>query len=129
EGAQVEFRVLDALKLDTLPERFDVITCTQTLHHFSPDFVAEFLFQARKSARRGVLVFDARRAPLTLAGTSAATFLLTGNPMLVHDGAVSVRRMYAPAELEMLAHVSPGGEVFSARSFGLVYVVLKARTG
>jgi 2-polyprenyl-3-methyl-5-hydroxy-6-metoxy-1,4-benzoquinol methylase len=124
----VEFRVLDALQLDQLDERFDVITCTQTVHHFPPDFLAELMARARANARHGVLFFDGRRSGLNLLGVAAVGGLAGADPLLVHDGVVSIRRMYSPAELELLARCAPGGEAFRARNFGLSYVTLEART-
>jgi SAM-dependent methyltransferase len=128
-GADVEFRVIDALALDRLPaeDRFDVITCTQTVHHFPPDFLAELLARARARARHGVLLFDARRSMLTLGGVYLATYALSaGDTMFLHDGVVSIRRMYSPAELELLARCAPGGEAFAAQNFGPQYVVMRA---
>lgn len=128
EGARVEFRVLNALKLDRMKERFDVITCTQTIHHFPPDFLAELMVRARANARHAVLFFDARRAPWSVAGVALLAVAVTRDPGLVHDGVISIRRMYSPAELEMLANCSPGGEAFRARRFGPMYVIAEART-
>ncbi|MBI2060081.1 MAG: methyltransferase domain-containing protein [Nitrospirae bacterium] len=125
----VEFRTIDALKLDQLEDRFDVITCTQAIHHFPPDFLAELMARARANARKSVFFFDARRAPGSVAGVATATYLLTRNAMLVHDGIVSVRRMYSPAELELLARCAPGGEIFRARNFSTRYVLLEAYAG
>ena len=124
----VEFRQLDALRLDELDEQFDVITCTQTVHHFPPELLAGLLVSARAHARRGVLFFDARRSSLTLLGASVLTLAVSGDTMLLHDGLVSVRRMYSPAELELLARCAPGGEHFVGRNFGPQYVTVQAFT-
>lgn len=126
-GVDVEFRCIDALHLAELGERFDVITCTQTVHHFPPALVARFLDQARRTARHGVLFFDARRTWLNTVGVSvAAAAISLGDPLFVHDAVVSVRRMYSPAELELLARAAPGGELSQAHNFGPFYVVLES---
>lgn len=126
-GVDVEFRVVDALRLDELDERFDVITCTQTVHHFPPALVADLMYRALRNARRGVVLFDARRGLLTLGGVVTAAVLTGGpNARFVHDGVVSIRRMYSPAELELLARCAPGGEAFAARNVGPQYVVAEA---
>jgi 2-polyprenyl-3-methyl-5-hydroxy-6-metoxy-1,4-benzoquinol methylase len=126
KGVDVEFRRLDATRLaDELDEPVDVITCTQTVHHFPPPLVAKLLSSARRAARLGVIFFDARRAPLTLAGIALlAPIISAGDRMFLHDGVVSVRRMYSPAELEMLARCTPGGEAYRATNFGPQYVTL-----
>jgi SAM-dependent methyltransferase len=127
-GVAVEFRRLDALALDRVEERFDLIVCTQTAHHFPPEFLAELMLRARRNARRGVLFFDGRRSALSIALGSPGMFALSGaDPLFLHDAVVSVRRMYSPAELEMLALCAPGGEAFSARNYGPVHVIAQAR--
>lgn len=123
---RLELRVLDATRLEVeLDEPVDVITCTQTVHHFPPTLVAQLLSSARRAARLGVVFFDARRAPLTLAGIALLAPLVSGGDrMFLHDGVVSVRRMYSPAELELLARCAPGGEGYRATNFGPQYVTL-----
>jgi 2-polyprenyl-3-methyl-5-hydroxy-6-metoxy-1,4-benzoquinol methylase len=125
-GVMVEFRRVDALALDTLAERFDVITCTQTVHHFPPAMLADLMVRARRNARHGVLFFDARRGAVTLAGVTLAALAISRDRFFLDDGTVSVRRMYSPAELDLLARCAPGGGVFRARNFGPQYVVAKA---
>ena len=125
--ADVEFRVVNALELDRLDEKFDVITCTQTVHHFPPELLAEMMVRARQAARHRVLFFDARRTALNLFGVATAGALAgAGDLRFLHDGLVSIRRMYSPAELELLARCGDGGEVYRARNFRLSYVVLDA---
>ncbi len=126
EGVAVEFRVVDALQLDRLEERFDVITSTQTVHHFSPAFVAELIARARLNARHEVVLFDARRSALSLAGVTIGTLAVARDPMFLHDGVYSVRRMYSPAEFEMLARCAPGGAGARARNLAYGFVVLEA---
>jgi 2-polyprenyl-3-methyl-5-hydroxy-6-metoxy-1,4-benzoquinol methylase len=126
-GVDVEFRVIDALALDGLSERFDVLTCTQTVHHFPPALLARMLASARAHARRGILFFDAQRSAFNVVGAAAVGLWASGGDRLfLHDAVVSVRRMYGPAELELLARCAPGGEAMRARNFGPLYVVLEA---
>jgi len=123
----VDFRVVDALALDRLDEKFDVLTCTQTVHHFPPELLARMMVSARRHARRGVLFFDAQRSAFNALGVAAlGTLVSGGDSMFIHDAVVSIRRMYGPGELELLARCAPGGEVFRARNFGPFYVVLEA---
>lgn len=119
---QAEFRRIDALELDRMAERFDIITSTQTVHHFSPEFLAELMARAYANARHLVVLFDDRRGVIPLLGAVALTSVF-GNPAFVHDAVVSIRRMYSPAELEMLAQCSLGGEAARACNFGPHYVM------
>jgi 2-polyprenyl-3-methyl-5-hydroxy-6-metoxy-1,4-benzoquinol methylase len=128
QRVRVEFRVLDALKLDRMEERFDIITSSQTIHHFSPAFLSELMARVRANAKVGVIFFDDRRSALTLLGATVGTLAVSRNPRFLHDGVVSVRRMYSPAELEMLARCAPGGEIFHARNLGPIYTATEAVT-
>jgi 2-polyprenyl-3-methyl-5-hydroxy-6-metoxy-1,4-benzoquinol methylase len=126
-GADVEFRVVDALQLEHLEPRFDVLTCTQTVHHFPPELLARMLVSARAHARLGILFFDAQRSALNVLGAAAMGIVASGaDPLFLHDAVVSVRRMYAPGELELLARCAPGGEAVRAHNYGPLYVVLEA---
>jgi 2-polyprenyl-3-methyl-5-hydroxy-6-metoxy-1,4-benzoquinol methylase len=128
-GVDVEFRVIDALALEKLDERFDLLTCSQTVHHFPPELLARMLASARAHARLGILFFDAQRTALNLLGSAALGLAASGGDlMFVHDAVVSVRRMYGPAELELLARCAPGGQAVCARNYGPVYVVLEAHS-
>jgi hypothetical protein len=52
------------------------------------------------------------------------SFIVSTDWMLSHDGFVSVRRMYSPAELAMLAAAS-GLSGFHAANFGPFHVLLE----
>jgi 2-polyprenyl-3-methyl-5-hydroxy-6-metoxy-1,4-benzoquinol methylase len=128
QKVKVEFRQVDALMLDRMEERFDIITSTQTVHHFPPPFVAELIARARANARQGIAFFDARRSALSLAGVMVSTALVSRDPYFMHDGIVSVRRMYSPAEFEMLAACAPGGDSVTARNLAYSFVVVEGKS-
>jgi 2-polyprenyl-3-methyl-5-hydroxy-6-metoxy-1,4-benzoquinol methylase len=127
EKARVDFHVVDALRLNEMQARYDIITSSQTIHHFSPEFVAELFARLKGNARYGVVLFDAQRTLPTLVGAAIGTALVGRNRYLVHDGVISVRRMYAPAELELLARCAPGGEIWRSSNWGPAYTVTEAR--
>lgn len=126
QGAPAEFRMLNALALDGMEESFDIITCTQTIHHFPPEFVAELIYRARRSAKRAVLFFDGRRSVTALVGASMGALLLNADWRMAHDGFVSVRRMYTPEEFLLLAKAS-GCEDFEACHYGPYHSLLEWR--
>lgn len=126
--ARVDFRVLDATRLAEDAERYDVIISSQTIHHFSPAFLAEIMMHLRMHARTGVALFDDRRAWWIAAAAAVGTGIVGRDYDFTHDAVVSVRRMYSAAELEMLAKCSPGGEAYRSHNFGPHYTFTTART-
>lgn len=81
----------------------DVAVMALTLHHLEPDAAARALGGMRAAARRGLVVNDLLRSRLSLALVWLATRLVARHPISRHDGPLSVRRAYAPAELAVLA--------------------------
>ncbi len=110
EGVRVEARVLDALAMDIEPGSFDIVTCTAAIHHLSPGQVAVLYAEAARVARRGVVFLDGYRSPTQL-GVALGLFAVSGASRgALHDCAVSVRKMFVPEELGLLAACTPGAE-------------------
>jgi ubiquinone/menaquinone biosynthesis C-methylase UbiE len=115
QGSDVEFVIQDALDLSALdPGAFDFVTCTQSLHHFTPGQVVVMLTEAARVASRGVLFIDGARSALTGAFVCGFGLLVYRNPAFAHDALVSFRRFYVPEELELLGRLCPRG--LSARA-------------
>jgi 2-polyprenyl-3-methyl-5-hydroxy-6-metoxy-1,4-benzoquinol methylase len=110
-GVAVNFALQDALDLSNLePGAFDVITCTQSLHHFRPGQIALMFAEARRIATRGVMFIDGARSARNAAAFVGIGLLLFRNPAFAHDALVSFRRFYVPEELQLIARLCPGGE-------------------
>jgi ubiquinone/menaquinone biosynthesis C-methylase UbiE len=85
------------------PDRtFDIVHSSMVMHHFEPQDVVEFLHEARRVARRGVVVNDLVRGRLYWVGAWLLTRLATRNPLTRHDGPLSVRRAYTRTEARAL---------------------------
>lgn len=108
EGLQVEGRVLDALDMDLEPGSVDLVTCTAAIHHLPHGQVAVLFAEALRVARRGVVFLDGYRSPTQLA-VAMGLFAATGaSRHTLYDAAVSVRKMFVPEELGLLAACTPG---------------------
>jgi ubiquinone/menaquinone biosynthesis C-methylase UbiE len=95
----------DALDLRYPDASFDVVLCSTALHHFNErDDVLRVLREMDRVARVGGIVNDLRRSRPALVGANllAATVWRT-HPVTRHDGPLSVRRSFTPAELRELA--------------------------
>jgi SAM-dependent methyltransferase len=125
--SNIEFRVIDAFALDKALEQgeVDIITCTQSLHHFGPGPTALILSQAARHARRGILFIDLARA-VFVALTVGAGALVTPDRGYAHDSWVSARKAFVPEELELIARCAPGGERLSAFYLSPGYAVLRS---
>jgi ubiquinone/menaquinone biosynthesis C-methylase UbiE len=110
-GAGVLAVVADATALPLREETADVATLSLTLHHLEPDAAASSLAEMAAVSRYGVIVNDLRRGYLSLALVWMATRLLRMHPVSRHDGALSVRRAYSPAEVRALAEKAGLGRI------------------
>jgi 2-polyprenyl-3-methyl-5-hydroxy-6-metoxy-1,4-benzoquinol methylase len=111
EGLPVRFGVQDALDLSNLAAgAYDVVVCTQALHHFPAGLVAVMFEAAARAAGRGVAFLDGCRSILGAPALVAFSRLRYANPTLAHDAYVSIRRFFVPEELELLARLGPWGD-------------------
>ena len=95
--------VADAFRLPFRGESFDFVFCSLFLHHFQDDQVIELLRRFYDSTRRGLLVCDLERHILPYCFLPVTKFLLGWERITLHDGPVSVRAGFRPAELAALA--------------------------
>ena len=89
----------DARALPFSDGAVDVVTCSQTLHHFADPEAAVVLRELDRVARVRVIVSDLRRSWLAAAGLWIASFPLLFHPVSRHDGVLSVLRGFTAAEL------------------------------
>ena len=105
----VDFSVQDATDLRNLEDRqFDVVICTQALHHFPAGMAARMLGQASRVARSAVCFIDGEREPIYAALLGAVMGAYGRTWPVVYDTVASVRRMYTREELDLLATLIPG---------------------
>ena len=95
----------DALSLPWPDESFDVALLSTSLHHFDDERdCLRVLREMYRVSRIGLIVNDLARSRAALLGARllAATAWRT-HPVTRHDGPLSVRRSFTPAELRSLA--------------------------
>lgn len=98
----------DALRLPMADRAFDVVLCSQLLHHFLGDDGVVLLRELDRVARRRVIVSDIRRSWLAAAGIWLASWPLRFHPVSRHDGVVSVLRGFTRDELGGVVRVAVG---------------------
>ncbi len=87
-------------------ESYDLVLCTQSLHHFSEEDAATVLRQCRALSHRYVLVADFERSWVTLLGAQVITSLFYPEPATRADAAISARRAFSFHELRALAEAA-----------------------
>ena len=98
----------DAFALPFADGAFDVVTCSQLLHHFDEPEAARLLRDLGRVARRQVVVSDLRRSWLAAGGFWLASWALGFSPVTRHDGTLSVLRGFTAPELDALVRASVG---------------------
>ncbi|NUQ73708.1 MAG: methyltransferase domain-containing protein [Polyangiaceae bacterium] len=108
-GVPVDFFIEDALAMDGIRARgVDIVVCTQALHHFPPGMVARMIGEASRAANIGACFIDGERSWVMLSALIPAATFISRSRTLLHDGIVSMRRMYYREELELLGALAPG---------------------
>ena len=120
----------DARALPYADGAFDFSLCSTALHHFDEEDAVRVLRELDRVAARGVVVSDFRRSRGSLLGVQLlAATVWRGHPVTRHDGPVSIRRAYTPAEVRALAEAAGirGARVYTHLPFRLALVVDRTR--
>lgn len=120
-GLDVRFVRQDATDLRDLDAgSYDVVVCTQTIHHFAPGMVARIASEASRVAARAVWLVDGERTLLGAAILGLVAALYARSWPAVHDTVVSLRKMYNEEELAAIARLAPCGPAGSHATTGRV---------
>jgi len=94
----------DALDLPYEDDAFDISLCSTALHHFEEQDAVQILREMARVSTLGIVVNDLRRSPLGLLGAHLlAATVWRRSRFTRHDGPVSVRAAFTPAEVLRLA--------------------------
>lgn len=108
----------DALALPIATKSIDIVTCSQTLHHFEARDAIAVVRELDRVARVRVIISDIRRSWLAAAGIWLASYPLHFHPVSRHDGVVSVLRGFTPGELQELVRTSTEQTPLARRRLG-----------
>lgn len=93
----------DALALPFADRSFDLCVTSLFFHHLEPKAAERVLLEMRRVARAGILVNDLVRDRLAWGWIVVLSRLFSRNRLVRHDGPLSVRRAYRPADFRHLA--------------------------
>jgi ubiquinone/menaquinone biosynthesis C-methylase UbiE len=94
--------VADGRALPFAEASFDVAHASMVLHHLEPADAEAFLSELARVARRGIVVNDLSRRPITYVGAWLLSRVFTRNRYTRHDAPLSARRAYTLAEARAL---------------------------
>lgn len=100
--AKITLAQYDARAAPLPDNSFDIVICSLSLHHFSPDEAVLVLREMNRLARTGFILNDLRRGRLGYAAAWVAGRLTTRNRLTQHDAPLSVLRAYTPLELDAM---------------------------
>lgn len=103
---EIEVRQGDAFALPFAPGSFDYVHSALFLHHFPQPTAARLLQLLFGLCRRGLVINDLHRHPLSFYPVKWGTTLLSRSRMVQHDGPLSVLRGFARGEVAELARQS-----------------------
>jgi ubiquinone/menaquinone biosynthesis C-methylase UbiE len=92
----------DARQVPLPDQNVDIVLCSLSLHHFSPDDAVQVLREMNRLASAGFVVNDLRRSRLGYISAWIAGRITTRNRLTRNDAPLSVLRAYTPAELRDL---------------------------
>lgn len=123
DDSALSFVAANATALPFSERTFDVVMCNLALHHFDPTSAIAMLAELRRVATISPVVTDLQRTPLSYLATFAFT-RFSRNRLTRHDGPLSARRAYTPAEALALARQA-GWRAPTVRTFGVIRMVLR----
>ena len=95
----VRFRQSTSAQLVAAEARFDVVISNHVLHHLDGPDLARLVDDSLGLARRLIIHNDIARSRLAYAAYAVASRPFGRRSFISHDGLLSIRRSYRPAEL------------------------------
>lgn len=92
----------DARSVPLPDKQYDIVLCSLSLHHFSPNDAILVLREMRRLAKVGIILNDLSRSRVGYVAAWIASRLTTRNRLTRHDAPLSVLRAYTPDELANL---------------------------
>ena len=93
----------DARRLPFREKSADLVLCSLALHHFADHDALAVLKEMARIGRLGTACVDLVRSRLATIGIWLMTTFLVRDPMVRHDGRLSIRRAFTHAEMKSLA--------------------------
>ncbi len=100
---EITVAIADGFSLPFEDGSFDIVMCSNTLHHYSEEEAVRLLKEIHRVAAIGYIVKDLRRSWVAWSLITVLTRIFTKNRLTRHDGPLSVLRSYTVTEQDALA--------------------------
>ncbi|WP_316820712.1 methyltransferase domain-containing protein [Pedobacter gandavensis] len=100
----ISYECLDVFQEGAIPEPYDIILCTLTLHHFKDQEIIQLLSRLKEKAKLGLVINDLQRSIIPYYLFRALCFVFRLNEMSKEDGLISILRGFKRKDLEQYAH-------------------------
>ncbi|WP_316747789.1 methyltransferase domain-containing protein [Pedobacter gandavensis] len=100
----ISYECLDIFQESALNDRYDIILCTLTLHHFKDPEIIHLLTIFREKARLGIVINDLQRSAIPYYLFIALCFVFRLNRMSKEDGLISILRGFKREDLEQYSN-------------------------
>jgi ubiquinone/menaquinone biosynthesis C-methylase UbiE len=114
---EIDFYCADLFEWN-LPELYDIVLCSLTLHHFSNDGAVRVLQKVRELSIARILVADLRRARWLTCAVYLVTAAIYRDEMTKTDARLSAARAFSFGEMDELAERA-GWRNFGHQKFGV----------
>jgi len=127
ECPEIQFESADLLALPYAENSFDIVTCSQALHHFGSNDIVTALRQMGRIARRAVIVSDLVRSAWGYAFVWFLVHVTRASRFAKHDGPVSMKNGFKLREMDALARDAglDGGHIFRHRGLRFAMTWMK----
>jgi 2-polyprenyl-3-methyl-5-hydroxy-6-metoxy-1,4-benzoquinol methylase len=102
DSTSLEFETANVLSDQFASRKFDIITATLFIHHFTDEQLTRMLRQWMKQVNLGIVINDLHRHPFAYHSIKILTRLFSKSSMVKYDAPLSVQRAFTKKELVRL---------------------------
>jgi 2-polyprenyl-3-methyl-5-hydroxy-6-metoxy-1,4-benzoquinol methylase len=104
---EISYSTEDIFSYSFEKNKFDIVLCTLTLHHFSNEDILKLLVNLKKKTKLGIIVNDLHRSKIAYRLFQAYCAVFINNEIARKDGLISILRGFKKKDLEELASHLP----------------------
>ncbi len=101
---EIQFEVANVLDPAFYKRRFDYVSCSLFLHHFSEEQIDLMMPGLANMVHKGIIISDLQRHWLPWVLFGLVCRVCGASYMIRHDGQLSIRKAFTQRELQALAH-------------------------
>ncbi|MDT0677385.1 methyltransferase domain-containing protein [Autumnicola musiva] len=104
---ELQFSAINIFSEEFTNQRYDIILCTLTLHHFKDRQIVDLLNNFYRQVRVGIVINDLHRSKVAYRLFQAFCMVFISNEIARKDGLISILRGFKKEEIALLAAKLP----------------------